>query len=212
MLELIDLQHAYGEQTVLRMPPTHLEPGEQVAVVGPSGCGKTTLLHVVAGLLQPTHGQVIMQGQDVYALSASQRDRFRGRQVGIVFQKLHLLPALTLRQNLLLAQRLAGAAQDHPAVDALIADLGLADLHYKKPAQLSLGQAQRAAVARALVHKPALLLADEPTSSLDAANADRVLTLLKVHAQLAGATLLVVTHDQRLQGQLDRDIVLGGDA
>ena len=207
-LQIENLRHAYAGQLALALPGLTLAPAQQMLVLGPSGSGKTTLLHAVSGLLQPTAGRVCVQGQDLAALSSAARDQFRGRHIGIVFQRLHLLPALTVRDNLLLAQRLARMASDEQTAQGLLDELGIGDLAPRKPGRLSTGQAQRVAIARALVHRPALLLADEPTSSLDGANGQRALGLLREHARAVGAALLVVSHDQRLRGQFDRELLL----
>lgn len=207
-LHIESLRHAYEGQDVLTLPALTLAPAEHMLVLGPSGSGKTTLLHVVAGLLKPTQGQVTVNGQDLSALSPAALDQFRGRYVGIVFQRLHLLPALSVLGNLQLAQRLAGDKQDAQGARVLLDALNIGHLAARKPAHLSTGQAQRVAIARALVHKPALLLADEPTSSLDDANGERALGLLREHAQAAGAALLVVSHDQRLRGKFDKELRL----
>ena len=208
-LQIEDLRHAYHQRQMLRLDALTLRPGEQMAVLGPSGCGKTTLLHVIAGLLTPTQGQVHVCGQSLAQLSHGQRDRFRGRHLGIVFQRLHLMSAISVLDNLLLAQRLAQGTVDAAAARNLLERLEIAQLAAAKPSQLSVGQAQRVAIARALVHQPSLLLADEPTSSLDDDNAARALKLLRTQAQNAGAGLLIVTHDRRISGQLERELVLG---
>ena len=211
-LRIQGLRHAYAGQPVLALDSLHLAPGEQCLLLGPSGSGKTTLLHAIAGLLRPTAGEIQVRGQDLAALDSAARDRFRGRHIGIVFQRLHLLPALTVLDNLRLAQRLGGRPADTTAALGLLDALGLAGLAARKPAALSTGQAQRVAIARALVQRPALLLADEPTSSLDDANAQRGLRLLRSQAQAAGAALLLVSHDARLRGQFDRELRLDGPA
>lgn len=211
-LQIDNLHHAYAGQAVLTLAGLKLAPAEQLLVLGPSGSGKTTLLHAIAGLLRPTQGRIQVRGQDLSALSSAALDQFRGRHIGIVFQRLHLLPALSVRDNLLLAQRLARKATDEQAAQRLLDDLGIGELAPHKPVRLSTGQAQRVAIARALVHRPALLLADEPTSSLDDANAQRALGLLREHARAAGAALLVVSHDRRLRGQFDHELLLEAPA
>jgi len=207
-LEINLLEFIYGERTVLRLPQLALHEGNSCAVLGPSGCGKTTLLHLIAGLLRPTQGAVTVCGQNIAALTPAACDRFRGHHLGIVFQRLHLMPALTVLDNLLLAQHLARIPQNPQAACALLATLGVEGLAHSQPAMLSQGQAQRVAIARALVHRPRLLLADEPTSSLDEVNAQRALELLSTQAAAIGAALLVVTHDQRIRGQLGREVTL----
>lgn len=203
-LQLQDLRYAYAERVVLRLDELLIQKGEACALIGPSGCGKTTLLHLIAGLLKPTQGTVTVCGQRLDALSLSACDRFRGRHLGIVFQRLHLLPALSVLDNLLLAQKLARQPRDACSARTLLDALGVGESAAVRPQQLSQGQAQRVAIARALVHRPALLLADEPTSSLDDDNAQRAIDLLRTQAQAIGAALLVVTHDRRIRGQLDR--------
>lgn len=209
VLDIDDLAFSYGERPVLQLPSLSLRAGESCAVLGPSGCGKTTLMHLIAGLLRPQRGTITVAGQSLAGLGAAGSDRFRGRHLGIVFQRLHLLPALSVLDNLLLAQRFAGAKLDARAARALLAQLDV-DAHARaKPASLSQGQAQRVAIARALVHRPRLVIADEPTSSLDDDNAQRALDLLRSQTQAIDAALLVVTHDGRIRGQLDRELRLG---
>ncbi|HEY1076733.1 MAG TPA: ATP-binding cassette domain-containing protein [Fontimonas sp.] len=211
-LVIEQLEFAYCERPVLRLDHLQLAAGESCAVLGPSGCGKTTLLHLIAGLLRPARGSVCVNGQRVHALDASQCDRFRGRHLGIVFQRLHLLPALTVLENLLLAQKLARVPRDAQAARALLAGLGIENLAAAQPSTLSQGQAQRVAIARALLHRPSLVLADEPTSSLDDDNAQRAIELLSAQARAAGAALLVITHDRRIRGRLDRELLLAPQA
>ena len=185
-----------------------LRPGESLALLGPSGSGKTTLLHLFAGLLRPYSGSVAVRGFDLFDMSHSALDRFRGKHIGMVFQRHFLLPGLSVRQNVELAQQLARVPQDAARVDSLLRELKLEELSQKLPATLSHGQAQRVAIARALVHRPALVLADEPTSALDDDNSSAALRLLQESAGVAGSALLLVTHDQRIRGQLDRDLLL----
>lgn len=208
VLRIENLGFSYGQRTVLRLDTLTLNKGETCAVIGPSGCGKTTLLHLIAGLLQPAQGSVAVCGQRLDALDASACDRFRGHHLGIVFQRLHLLPALDVLENLLLAQRLARVSPDAKDARRLLDALGVGAFARARPAQLSQGQAQRVAIARALVHRPVLLLADEPTSSLDDDNAERAIGLLQEQARAVGAALLVVTHDRRIRGRLAREVHL----
>ncbi|MEM1230367.1 MAG: ATP-binding cassette domain-containing protein [Pseudomonadota bacterium] len=203
-----DLSFRYGSEQILQIEHLRVEQGESVAILGPSGCGKTTLLHLLAGLLSPTTGQVTLLGQDLATLSPAALDRFRGARLGMVFQRLFLLRALTVRANVQLAQTLARSAADPTAVEALLEQLDLLGVAGHRPAAISQGQAQRVAIARALIHQPKILLADEPTSALDGPNAQRVLSLLRDAAQRSGAALLVVTHDERVRGQLDREFEL----
>ena len=203
VLRVGDLTFTYGERQVVDVNEFALNAGESVAVIGPSGCGKTTFLHLLAGLLSPASGKVEILGQEIGQLSLSQLDRFRGQNMGMVFQRLFLMPALTVRQNIELAQKMARTTEAPATVDRLLSELGLEELSEHKPKMLSQGQAQRVAIARALVHKPALVLADEPTSALDNDRADDALALLKSSAEKSGASLVVVTHNERVRGKLD---------
>lgn len=207
-LHVADLKFRYADHDVVDMGECTLHAGESMAVIGPSGCGKTTFLHLLAGLLQPASGRIEILGSDITSMAKGELDRFRGRSMGMVFQRLFLMPALTVRQNIELAQKLARQPADPQRVEELLEQLGLAALQQQKPRTLSQGQAQRVAIARALVHKPALVLADEPTSALDDDRADDALALLKSSAEAAGAALLVVTHDQRVRGQLSMEMAM----
>ena len=192
---------------VLHFADCVVNKGDRVVLLGPSGSGKTTLLSVLAGLLRPTSGTVMVEGQDLYTVSARQRDRLRGRRFGFVFQTLHLLPSLTLRQNIALAGDLTGRA-DQARLDHLLNTLGLADKAHRKPDALSQGEQQRAAIARAVLNRPAIIVADEPTSALDDGNAKKVIDLLQAQAAETGAALLIATHDNRITGRFENIITL----
>ena len=209
MFAIEKLTHAYHDATVLSVAAWQAEQGAQWLVLGPSGSGKTTLLHVLAGILRPTSGQVSVAGQDLNALSPAALDHFRGRHVGIVLQRLHLIDSLSVMKNLLLAQYMAGEAQDASRVREVLAGLDLADKAEARPHALSHGQAQRVAVARAVVNKPKLLLADEPTSNLDDIRCMQVLDLLLAQAKACGATLVIATHDQRIKARVANHFELG---
>jgi putative ABC transport system ATP-binding protein len=199
VLVLEGLARAYGARTVVAIPLWTVATGQHSLILGPSGSGKSTLLHLIAGLLRPSRGRVLVAGQDLAALTSAQLDAFRGRMIGIVLQRLHLIAALTVRDNLRLARTLARLPPDPERIDTLIADLGLAALAGARPSRLSEGEAQRVAIGRAVVNHPALILADEPTSALDDANCAAVFTLLRAQAEASGATLVIATHDARLQ-------------
>ena len=202
-IDVTDLRFSYGSRVVVSIERCHLARGDSMAVIGPSGCGKTTFLHLLAGLIRPSAGVIEILGQNLSALGGADLDRFRGQHIGLVFQRFHLLPALTVRDNVLLSQRLARAPIEPAAVETLLERLDLAGLEHRKPSTLSQGQAQRSAIARALAHGPELVMADEPTSALDDRSAERALALLKESARAVGAALVVVTHDQRVRGRLD---------
>jgi ABC-type lipoprotein export system ATPase subunit len=202
MFSIQNLTHAYDGSTVLNVASWRAEQGAQWLMLGPSGSGKTTLLHVLAGILRPTSGQVTVADQDMTTLSASALDHFRGKHIGIVLQRLHLIDSLSVLNNLLLAQYLAGEKQDATRVREVLANLDLGDKANARPHELSHGQAQRVAVARAVVNKPKLLLADEPTSNLDDVRCVQVLDLLLSQAKACGATLVIATHDQRIKSRV----------
>lgn len=212
MFAVRGLKHVYDGAPVLDVPHWEAAQGEHWLVTGPSGSGKTTLLHVLAGLLRPTAGSVTVSDQDLGALDAAALDRFRGSGIGIVLQRLHLVASLTVTQNLLLAQYLAGVPQDHARVREVLQSLDIADRALARPHELSFGQAQRVAVARAVVNRPRLLLADEPTSNLDDARCLQALDLLLAQAQACGATLVIATHDQRIRPRVRNHYALGGAA
>ena len=209
MIRLEQLRFGYdGGADVLRLDEFVLEPESNVLVVGPSGCGKTTLLHLIAGLLLPTGGSVVDDGQDLSVLSAPARDRFRGRHIGIVLQQFHLLPTLTAMQNLLVAQSIAGLPVDRRAAHVMLNVLGVDERVDAYPHQLSVGQQQRVAIARALVNRPKLLLADEPTSNLDDEACASVTDLLLNATQQHAVSLVIATHDTRLKSKIPRQLAL----
>ena len=201
MIEVRGLAHRYAQQEVLRLPEWKVAQGERWLVLGPSGCGKTTLLHVVAGLIHPSEGEVEVAGEKLQKLDGARMDRWRATTVGIVLQALHLVKHLSVRDNLRLAQYLAKAPQDDKRIDDALGALGVAEKSARRPSELSQGEQQRVAIARAVVNRPKVLLADEPTANLDDAAAAKVLDLLSGQAARYGATLVVATHDARVKGK-----------
>lgn len=208
MFQLDQIRHCYGPQVVLDLSHFAGRQGEQHLVLGLSGSGKTTLLHVMAGLLQPTEGAVQIAGQDLAGLSGNALDRFRGRTIGIVFQQMHLLPTLTVRENLLLAQYMAGLPQRPDRVADVLGSLDVADKADAYPSQLSYGQKQRISIARAVINEPQLILADEPTANLDDLRSQKVLDLFIDQADAYDATLVIATHDQRVKHRFEKRLVL----
>ena len=203
VIEISDLTFGY-DQPLVNIESFSLERGESVAVLGPSGCGKTTFMHLLTGLLRPDSGSIRINGTDITTLNEARIDRLRGQQIGIVFQRLHLIPSISIVDNLLLSQRLARVTIDRAYALELLAHLGLAEVTNKRPGVLSQGQAQRAAIARAVVHRPALLVADEPTSALDDQKAREAMELLTELTVSTGAALVVVTHDERVRKLMER--------
>ncbi len=207
----LTLEHVacgYGSARVFDDFNLSLAERDQALLLGPSGSGKTTLIYLICGLLTPDRGKILIGDMDMAALAQAQRDALRRARIGVVFQTLRLVSALNVRANLMLAQRLSGHAQEPKAADDLLERLGIAHRAHAKPAALSQGEAQRAAIARALVTRPALLIADEPTSALDDENAQRVGQLLVETAQAQGSTLLIATHDVRLRSLIPNAIEL----
>jgi ABC-type lipoprotein export system ATPase subunit len=196
-----------GPEIVL--PDLTVEPGAHTLLLGPSGSGKSTMMNVIAGIQAISSGHVNVAGQDLAILSPRQRDQFRGANIGLVMQRLHLISALSVRANLALPQALVSGSEDSVRINALATALGFTDKLDRFPRALSQGEAQRVAIARALVNQPKLLLADEPTSALDDANCEAAMTLLISQAQLFGATLLVATHDARIQPRFGNVVRLG---
>jgi putative ABC transport system ATP-binding protein len=208
LLEARELAKRYGDTTVFSGLSLNLAPGELVALLGESGCGKSTLLNCLAGLDRPDEGQVLLEGQDIHALSEAAQARLRRERLGFVFQAFHVLPHLDAAGNVGLPLLLQGC-EDTARVAAMLEAVGLSGLSARMPRQLSGGQLQRVAIARALVHKPALVLADEPTGNLDPRHADGVLELLRQQCREQGAACLLVTHSERAAALADRRLHLG---
>jgi putative ABC transport system ATP-binding protein len=211
MLRAQSLSQSYlsggRELTVLRDITFALEPGAFLAIVGPSGSGKSTLLGLLAGLDRPRQGGVWLDGQDLGALSEDQRAKVRAEKVGFVFQSFHLIPTLTARENVQVPLELQGQ-EARGRADELLERVGLGDRGHHYPAQLSGGEQQRVAVARAFSHRPRILFADEPTGNLDAATGARVIELLTELNRETGTTLVLVTHDPELAARARRVIRL----
>ncbi|WP_145856382.1 ABC transporter ATP-binding protein [Pedobacter suwonensis] len=208
MIRISSLVHVYDQGRSLKFPDWEIGDMEQWLLLGASGSGKSTLLNIIAGLLKPGQGEVLINGTDLYALSARERDSFRGKHIGIVFQKPHLIRSLDILDNLELAAVMAGLPVDRERNLSLLADLGISELAKNYPDQLSQGQLQRVSVARALVNKPDLLIADEPTSSLDDENAGQVIRMLAIQAKDNGAALLIATHDARVRDHFTKTYLL----
>ncbi len=208
LVEARGLRHRIGSRTILDLPRLEVARGEHALLLGPSGSGKTTLINILTGLITPSEGEVRINGRAMTGAGPAARDALRKETIGLVFQTLRLVSALTVRQNLLLAQNLARGRTDPAEVDALITQVGLTHRADARPRELSQGESQRAAIARALCARPVLLVADEPTSALDDTNAQAMMDLLLERAAAAGSTLLIATHDHRIRGRLPRAIEL----
>ena len=208
ILQVTDLSKTYGTGDAavhaLRGASFSLEKGEFAAVVGESGSGKSTLLNCIGGLETPTAGQVIIDGQPLFELDEERRTLFRRRRIGFVFQSFHLIAELNVEQNILFPLLLDGRRPDGDELEELLATLGLADRRHHLPGQLSGGQQQRVAIGRALMTRPALILADEPTGNLDRRNSREVMELLTRASRLYGQTVLMITHNSELAAGADR--------
>ena len=212
MISIEGLSYQYSSKNEatkkISFPDFKVARGEQFLLLGQSGSGKTTLLHLLGGLIRAQHGTIKLEEIDITQLSDIKLDQFRGKQVGFIFQKNHLMASLSVRNNLLMAPFLAGKKQDGDRIDHVLEELGLLEKRDSQIHQLSQGQAQRVAIARAIINKPALILADEPTSALDDANCEKVIQLLAKVASENNAALIVATHDQRLKEKIAKQIIL----
>ena len=207
MLEVTQLVAGYDGKPVARLAALSIAPGEAAVLSGASGSGKTTLLLAIAGLAQVTGGSIRVDGQDVAALSPRQRDRHRGRSIGLIFQDLHLVSGLSALDNMLLAPFASGNRPDRNRALAMLERLGVRDHADAAADTLSRGQAQRVAIARAVLMQPRLILADEPTASLDDEACAAVLSLLSETAREHGAALLIATHDGRVRSHIPQSVM-----
>jgi putative ABC transport system ATP-binding protein len=207
-----DLTRVYGEGETavhaLRGVTVAFPAGQFAAIMGPSGSGKSTLMHLLAGLDGPTSGSVVVDGLQVASLDDKGRTRLRRDRLGFVFQAFNLVPVLTAEENILLPLTLAGRKVDSEWFDTLIDAVGLRDRLTHRPSELSGGQQQRVAVARALIHRPAVVFADEPTGNLDSKSSEEVLDLLRHAVDDFGQTVVMVTHDALAASHADRIVVL----
>jgi putative ABC transport system ATP-binding protein len=212
LLEIRDLRKSFvapdgSRHEVVRIPEFRLEARSQVALSGESGTGKTTFLHLIAGILAPDSGSILFDGTDVARLSEAERDRLRAGAIGYIFQTFNLLQGYTALENVLLGMSF-GPGADRARAESLLRRVGLGDRLDHYPRQLSTGQQQRVAVARALANQPKLVLADEPTGNLDSANATEVLRLIRETCAENGAALLLVSHDRDVLARFERQASL----
>lgn len=208
MLKSKSIVFNYDGANKFRFPDIQLQKGENLLVLGESGIGKTTLLQILAGLLHPKEGSVELNGTNFQNLSSKNLDLFRGKHIGMVFQRPHFVRNLSILDNLLLSLYLSKNKQDTKRATQLLDQIGLGNKLHSKPDQLSQGEQQRASIALAVVKNPDLILADEPTSSLDDTNCQKIAKLLKEQAASNNAQLIIITHDQRLKSQFKKSITL----
>ncbi|MAU62855.1 MAG: ABC transporter ATP-binding protein [Flavobacteriaceae bacterium] len=207
MIKTKGLKFNYDNQVFFEFPDINLISGENLLIIGSSGIGKTTLLHLLAGLLKSESGSIELFGNEISLLSSHQLDRFRKNNIGIVFQRPHFVNSLTVKENLQLAQYIA-KKKDNNRIESILKNLNISDKANKKTNQLSQGEKQRASIALAIVNSPKLILADEPTSSLDDNNCTNVINLLQKQATEFGAQLVVITHDSRVKKYFKKSVEL----
>ncbi len=208
MIKIQSLVHQYHNAPTLQFSDWEIKDREQWLLLGSSGSGKSTLLNIIAGLLKPKSGNVILDGTSVYGLSLKAMDQFRGQNIGIIFQRPHFIKSLNIYDNIAVASSFAGLPVDGKRILMLLDNLGLAGIAKSYAEELSQGQLQRASIARALINRPSVLIADEPTSSLDDENAENVISLLTTQAASSDASLIVATHDKRVRNRLSKEYLL----
>lgn len=208
MIQTKNITFSYNSSTTFQFPDICCNEGETCLITGGSGKGKTTLLHILGGLLRAKSGEVVINNTNIEFLSEKKLDHFRGKNIGLVLQENHFIEAFTVLENVVLASWLATGKQAREKAKAMLEHLDLKDQLHKLPSQLSVGQQQRVSIARALINEPNVVLADEPTSSLDDENAFKVADLLENLSKEYKTALVIVTHDSRLKGRFSNQISL----
>ena len=208
MISTSGITFSYSKDQLFHMPDLYCEAGSTILITGDSGKGKTTYLHILAGILKPNKGEILIGKKDIVSLSDAKRDKFRGKNIGLVLQKSHFVAAFTVLENLEMASWLATGKKNSARAKELLAKLDIANQANKLPSQLSIGQQQRVSIARALMNGPKVLLADEPTSSLDDKNAEKVIQLLTDLSKEYKAALVIVTHDARIKEKFTNKITM----
>lgn len=208
MVRIKGLKYQYKGGQPVDYPDWEVAQGDHSLILGGSGCGKTTLLHLLAGLLKSQQGELVVAGTSLSQLGGAQLDGFRGKNIGLIFQKPHLINTLSVKDNLKLAQYLAHLPQDNDRISYVLAALDIAGKANAKVYELSQGQQQRVAIARAVLNKPKVVMADEPTASLDDKNAFGVLDILEEQASDNKASLIIATHDQRIKDHIKTQLTL----
>ncbi len=209
MLRLSNVKKSYAEPggnvlPILQIADFQIATAQQMVLVGRSGSGKTTLLHIIGGITRPDEGTVVIDGTDITRLSEAGSDRFRAERIGYVFQTFNLLAGFSALENVQLGMTFAGRSDKHGRAEELLDRVGLSGRLKHKPSQLSVGEQQRVAVARALANRPRLLLADEPTANVDAGNQQQIIDLIRDQCRAEGVALMLVTHAPQVADQFDR--------
>jgi ABC-type lipoprotein export system ATPase subunit len=208
MISTKNITFSYNKEQTFIMPDLFCQAGNTILVTGNSGKGKTTYLHILAGLLKPNSGEIIIDNKEISHLKGSKADKFRGKNIGVVFQKSHFIASLSVLENLEMASWLATGKKHKIRAKELLQKLDISEQAHKLPSQLSVGQQQRVSIARALMNEPKVLLADEPTSSLDDKNADNVIELLETLSKEYKTALIIVTHDNRIKEKFTNQITM----
>ena len=208
MISTKNITFSYNKDQTFIMPDLFCQAGNTILVTGNSGKGKTTYLHILAGLLKPNSGEIVIDNKEITHLKGSKADKFRGKNIGVVFQKSHFIASLSVLENLEMASWLATGKKHKIRAKELLQKLDISEQAHKLPSQLSVGQQQRVSIARALMNEPKVLLADEPTSSLDDKNADNVIELLETLSKEYKTALIIVTHDSRIKQKFTNQITM----
>ena len=208
MVKTSSLTYSYGDEQEMVFPDIDLPRGDHLLIIGPSGIGKTTLLYLMAGLLPPVHGNVAVDGTELNSLSRKEMDSFRGKEIGLIFQQYHFIKSLNVEDNLVLRQSVLKDSVDKERRHQLAERLGLSGHLNKKVTELSQGQQQRLSIALGLIHRPKVILADEPTSNLDDMNCVKVINLLKEEAEICKSSLVIITHDLRVMSHFKNQVEL----
>lgn len=208
MLKTKDVTFSYTKESYFNFPNIKLSNGQSLLILGKSGIGKTTLLHLLAGILSPDSGNIFINDINITSFSSKKLDAFRGKQVGIVFQNTIVVSSLTVYENLQARLYFSRISYQKEEIENILDQLDLVSVKNQKPQTLSAGQLQRLGIALGVIHKPDIILADEPTSSLDDENCKLVIDLLKSQAKKSNANLIIITHDQRIKNSFTNTIVL----
>jgi lipoprotein-releasing system ATP-binding protein len=208
MISTENLGYQYPSGKAFKFPSFSVKNGEALLILGKSGVGKTTFLHLIAALLKPQSGSININNIDITSLKNKELTSFRAQKIGVIYQQPHFVNALSVKENLLLSNYLANKPLDKTHLNILAETLGFVDHLSKNTSELSLGEQQRVSIARAIMNNPEVILADEPTSSLDDENCKKVVNLLQKQAEIIGACLIIVTHDQRLKNIFENQLTL----
>ena len=208
MLKTIDVTFSYTKESSFNFPDIKLSSSQSLLIIGKSGIGKTTLLHLLAGILSPDNGDIFISDTNITNIGSKKLDAFRGRHIGIVFQNTIAVSSLTVYENLQARLYFSGISKQKEAIENILEQLDLVSVKKQNPNTLSTGQLQRLGIALGVIHKPDIILADEPTSSLDDENCELVIGLLKSQAKKSNANLIIITHDQRIKNSFTNTIVL----